>query len=212
MPVKKIRVKKPIWQKTGRKEKVKINVAPSMLFSHKRRDCPICKKKLSSVLFYNVEVDYCPICFGMWFDEDELRWAKDEKDRDLNWMDIDLWEDDKKFKINYGARLCPVCRMPLYELYYGDSKIIVDVCGLCHGVWLDRLEFKKIMEYLETTASSKILHKYAKSLFSEMTEVFSGPEDFRDELLDFLTITRMFAYKFSTLHPTMSKVMLDLPK
>ena len=45
-----------------------------------------------------VEVDYCPVCLGTWFDEDELRQAKDSKDKNLNWLDIDLWED--KTKIN----------------------------------------------------------------------------------------------------------------
>ena len=43
--------------------------------------CPHCKIKLNSTILYNVEVDYCPRCLGLWFEEEELRWAKDFKDR-----------------------------------------------------------------------------------------------------------------------------------
>ena len=52
--------------------------------------CPICKIELEKAIFYGVEVDYCPRCLGVWFEEDELRLAKDEKDKNLNWLDVDL--------------------------------------------------------------------------------------------------------------------------
>jgi len=174
--------------------------------------CPHCKIKLESAIFHNVEVDYCPICLGLWFEEDELRWAKDEKDKDLKWLDIDLWRDEKKFKISYGIRLCPACRVPLYEVYYGDSKVIVDVCNLCKGIWLDRAEFKKIVDWLKEKAKKELLDNYAKNLFEEFGEIFVGPETLREEVLDFLTIFKLLKYKFATQHPTISKIILGLPK
>jgi len=66
--------------------------------------CPNCKKPLERTIFYNVEVNYCPICLGMWFEKDELRWAKDAKDRNLRWLDIDLWKEKSKFKISPGQK------------------------------------------------------------------------------------------------------------
>jgi len=174
--------------------------------------CPICKKNLSSTILCNVEVNYCPKCLGLWFEEEELRWAKDEKDRNLGWLDVDLWRDKKKLKISYGMRLCPSCRVPLYEVYYGDSRIIVDVCNLCHGVWLDRAEFKKIIDWLKERADYEILNNYAKNLFRELREIFTGPETLREEILDFLTILKLLRYKFVTRYPTISKIILQLPK
>ena len=174
--------------------------------------CPICKKNLSSTILCNVEVNYCPKCLGLWFEEEELRWAKDEKDRNLGWLDVDLWRDKKKLKISYGMRLCPSCRVPLYEIYYGDSRIIVDVCNLCHGVWLDRAEFKKIIDWLKERADYEILNNYAKNLFKELSEIFTGPETLREEILDFLTILKLLNYKFVTRYPTISKIILQLPK
>ena len=43
--------------------------------------CPICKVNFKKAVFYGVEIDYCPQCLGLWFEEDELREAKDEKDK-----------------------------------------------------------------------------------------------------------------------------------
>ena len=90
--------------------------------------CPIDKKPLEKAIFYGIEVDYCPYCLGFWLEEDELRLAKDTKDRDLNWLDTDLWKDVKKLNVSKGRKLCPACRFPLYEVAYGDSKISVDIC------------------------------------------------------------------------------------
>jgi len=48
------------------------------------KPCPVCKTPLSDTILCNTEVDFCPHCFGLWFEEEELRWAKDEKDKNLN--------------------------------------------------------------------------------------------------------------------------------
>lgn len=177
-----------------------------------RMKCPKCKVSLSSMVLCNVEVDYCPKCFGLWFEEEELRLAKDEKDKNLQWLDIDLWKDETKFKISYGIRICPSCRVPLYEVYYGKSGIIVDVCNLCHGIWLDRGEFTKIINWLKEKADYEILHNYAKNLFEEFAEIFIGPETLREEILDFLAILKLLNYKFTAQHPVISKIISQLPK
>ncbi len=175
-------------------------------------ECPRCQKPLDKAIFYNVEVDYCPQCLGIFFEEEELRWAKDERDKNLRWLDFDLWKNKKKFKISYGIRLCPSCRLPLYEVYYGDSRIIVDFCNLCHGIWLDRGEFKKIIEYLKEKGNYEVLNNYFQNLISEFWEIFTGPETLREEISDFLTILKLLNYKFATQHPVITKIISNLPK
>ncbi|MCD6500565.1 zf-TFIIB domain-containing protein [bacterium] len=175
-------------------------------------NCPLCKTELKKAIFYQTEVDYCPNCLGLWFEKDELREAKDEKDKNLNWLDIDLWKDETKFKISKGKKLCPSCSMPLYEINYGDSGVKVDVCNLCQGIWLDRGEFKKIIDYLKNRGKKEILENYFKNLIAEGVEVFTGPETFKSELVDFLTILKLLNYKFATQHPTITKIISGLPK
>ena len=163
-------------------------------------ECPNDGEYLEKVLFHNVEVDYCPKCLGIWFDKDESRLAKDGKDKQLNWVDVDLWRDKAKFKITRGDKHCPVCRAGLQEVKYDGSKTRVDFCKMCQGVWLDRGEFKQIINYLKSKSDYEILHHYTKNLVLQLWEVFAGPKTFREELSDFLTLLKLFNYKFETQH------------
>ncbi len=174
--------------------------------------CPSDNEELDKVLFHHIEVDYCPKCLGVWFDKDELRLSKDDKDKNLNWVDVDLWRDKKKFKVAYSNRHCPVCRVSLREVAYDESKVKVDFCKMCEGIWLDRGEFKQLINYLKRKADYEILHSYAKNLALELWEVFSGPETFREELADFLTLLKLFNYKFIVRHPYLNMLIDDMPK
>jgi len=175
--------------------------------------CPICKEsKLLKTLVNDVEVDRCSKCSGLWFEQDELAQAKNNKDKNLSWVDVDLWKEVTKFKISPGIRICPSCRVPLYEVRYGDSGVIVDVCNICHGVWLDKAEFKKIIEWLRETSDYEIMHNYAKSALKEFTDIFTGPESLRDEILDFIIILNLFGYKLAGEHSILSSALLYLPK
>lgn len=164
-------------------------------------ECPRDNENLEKVLFHTAEVDYCPKCLGIWFDKDELRLAKNDKDKDLNWLDFDIWRDKTKFNVLHIDKFCPVCRVGLVEINYDEAKTKIDFCKKCKGIWLDRGEFKQIINYLKNKSDYQILHNYSKSLVSELWEVFSGPEKFRDELEDFLTLLKLFNYKFAVQHP-----------
>ena len=160
--------------------------------------------QMQKALFHNVEVDYCPVCLGVWFDRDELRYAKDDKDEQLKWLDFDIWRDKKKFKLSRSDRHCPVDRVGLIEVSYDDSNVKIDFCKFCQGIWLDRGEFKQIMVYLRKKADYEILHRYTKDLVLELWEVFSGPEKFRGELEDFLMLLKLLNYKFVVQHPLLN--------
>ncbi len=175
-------------------------------------ECPNDKEYLEKVLFHNVEADYCPKCLSMWFDKNELRLAKDKKDAQLNWVDFDLWRDKKKFQLSRGDKHCPNCRVGLQEVKYDDSKVKIDFCEMCQGIWLDRGEFKQIINYLKNKADYEILNRYTKNLALELWEVFSGPEGFRSELSDFLMLIKLFNYKFITQYPRLEGLVDSLPK
>ncbi len=167
-------------------------------------ECPKDNQTLETILFHDVEVDYCPDCLGVWFDQDELGWAKNSKDEQLNWVDFDIWRDKEKFKMSHVDRHCPSCRAGLVEVSYDKSNVTIDFCKHCQGVWLDRGEFKKIMEYIKDKSDYEILNRYTKNLIKQLWEVFSGPEQFREELSDFLMVTKLLNYKFVTQYPLLN--------
>ncbi len=174
--------------------------------------CPKCEEKMKETPFEGVKVDNCSSCKGYWFEKDELRKAKDEKEKTINWMDIDLWDNEEKFRISKNKTLCPECGLPLYEVNYGDSNIKVDVCNMCEGTWLDEGEFKKIVNYLKDKAGDKIMSEYLKTLLEETGEVFVGPEPLDEEIKDVLTVLGMLKYRFAGKHPFISRAINNLPK
>ncbi len=175
--------------------------------------CPTCKTiELENTTFQDTDIDFCPQCLGMWFEIDEFQQAKDSKDKNLRWLDIDLWEDEKKFVIAIDQKACPLCEIPLYAVEYGKSKIKVDLCNLCRSIWLDRGEFAKIIDYLKKESAEQVLKHYAKNVLEETAEIFWGPEDFPAEVKDFLTIIKMLNYKFAVKHPVINQLIAALPK
>jgi Zn-finger nucleic acid-binding protein len=176
------------------------------------KTCSQCKQKLEQALVANVEVDYCPTCYGMFFEERELEWAKNNKDDNLRWLDVDLWKDETKFQMSRGGKLCPTDNMPMYEVRYGDSDVKLDVCNVCKGIWVDRGEFRGIMEYLRATGTYEVLHSFTITLVAEAWEIFSGPEFVREELHDVVALLKMLRYKFAAQHPMISQVILGLPR
>ncbi len=193
---------------------------------NKKMNCPNCKnEKLSEkIKIGDVEINKCPSCEGLWFEKDELRLAKDKKlpdakwldieleDKSLNWFHVDLWKDSVEFKAEKDTRLCPECEIPLYKIEYGDSGVEVDVCGICKGLWLDRGEYKKIINYVKKTADYEVLNNYAKNLASETKEIFIGPESMGSEIVDLIILTKLFKYKLAVQYPNIAKILLDVPK
>ncbi len=176
------------------------------------KTCPDCREKLKEIPFNGVEADKCHSCKGHWFEKDELRMVKDRAEEKINWMDIELWENEDKFKISKKNRKCPSCNIPLYEVDYGNSDIKVDFCEECEGVWLDKGEFKKIIEYLKEEAGDKIMNEYLKTLLEETGEIFVGPEPLDEELKDLFTVLGLFKYRFAGKHPFISRTISHIPK
>jgi len=163
--------------------------------------CPNCKnKKLEEIRFYGNQIDNCTNCLGFWFDQDELRKAKDKKDEYIRWIDVDLFNEDvRDLDIGKSKKKCPKCKILLYEVNYfkkNGENIRVDVCKKCYGIWLDKGEFGKIIQKLKEVGDYEILNNYAKNLKQEFKEIFTGPENFKSELLDFLIVLKLFRYKF----------------
>ncbi len=175
-------------------------------------NCPKCNEKMNEVNFAGSRVDSCFSCNGYWFEKDELRQAKDKKEEELSWMDVELWDNEVDFRISKKPLLCPDCGVPMYEINYGDSGIKVDVCNMCEGIWLDNDEFKKIIKYLKDKAGDKIMNEYVKTLLEETGEVFMGPESLEDEIKDVFTVLGLLKYRFAGKHPYISRAISKLPK
>lgn len=96
--------------------------------------CPKCKAYTATEMLFDVEVDVCPTCQGIWFDRNELSRIVGTK-QDLQLTGARM--KDTSYK-------CPRCQNPLLEVpYTWDKTLLVDVCASCEGIFLDHGELEK---------------------------------------------------------------------
>ena len=173
-------------------------------------ECPIDGTILETHSVHSINVEECPQCRGLWFEQGELRKVKDEADPDLNWLDFDLWSDQSLFQVDWSSRNCPMCRKVLATISYADTGVTVEYWTDEHGIWLDKGEFKAIIKALETEVISKSASDYIKASLEEAKEIVVGSEGFVSEWKDFLTVTRFLQYRILAENPQLVDLLISL--
>ena len=83
---------------------------------------------------FDVTVEQCSTCKGVWLDRGELTALTGHAAADL--------------RIPRGGRLskrrCPRCRKALMSFYYPQTLVAIEMCGRCDGIWLDKGELNEI--------------------------------------------------------------------
>ena len=164
--------------------------------------CPACQHTLQQIEYKGVTIHECPHCHGEWFDKEELSLAKNKTDEDLRWLDFDLFDKKhNKFSHSKSHKICPKDNSPMTALEYMDSKVVLDECDTCEGIWLDHHEFEKLIAYLKKKVVNESASEYAKDAVKELEEILIGSKDKVTEIKDFLTIMKLFEKRLAVEHP-----------
>ena len=124
--------------------------------------CPVCKEPMVVLELEQVEVDYCTSCAGVWLDSGELELLL-ETDEERNGL-ITLFKDAADVKEK--SYECPICRKSMKKFEIGEvGKIVVDKCKKDHGIWFDKGELQKVVEFGSDNKQNKIIN-----LLTEMFE------------------------------------------
>ncbi len=174
--------------------------------------CPKCKlENLKEININGVKIDWCERCGGMWFDKDELKITRDWRDKELSWLDFDLWEDKNKLMISGKSIDCPRDGQPLFKIKYGSTDVMVDICLACRGVWLDRDELNKIITGLREKINSETIPEYINDLGKEIAELLAHPDHADIELRHIVIIMKLLEYRFLAQHPRIAEMISGLP-
>lgn len=115
-------------------------------------NCPVCDIEMKNISIKNVSLDYCDMCQGIWCDKDELeKIAMSGKDF-LKTSPIakSLEKNINNIRSQKNSSLkCPCCDASLEKFNYSyESDIILEICKICNGIWVDDGEFGDIIEYI----------------------------------------------------------------
>jgi Zn-finger nucleic acid-binding protein len=170
--------------------------------------CPVCHVALAPFDYHGVTIHECPRCRGRWFEGHELRAAIDKTDDELRWLDFELFEEkEHKYTRSAAPRDCPSCRTKMLLIEYARSKVQIDKCESCGGVWLSATEFDRIVKYLEDLVVTETADEYAREALRQLKEVGANPTHAVSELRDFFAVVRLLRLRVLAEHPHLVDTM-----
>ncbi len=117
--------------------------------------CPVCKDSMIVLELQQIEVDYCTSCEGIWLDAGELELMFETEDERLRIVDLFKKTDPGKEK-SYN---CPICGKRMLKFDVGaKEKVKIDKCKRNHGLWFDKGELQKVVEFGSVDKENKIIN------------------------------------------------------
>ena len=154
--------------------------------------CPKCNIEMQIKEIGQTQIDECPECQGMWFDQGEIDASKDELEEDLRWINFEIWKGKCEFRGKKDPLKCPKCpNTYLTVLYDQQTESEIDLCTLCRGLWLDKGEFESILNALNKEVQSRQTSDYLKESLKQAMEIITGPKSLVSEWHDLKAVLRL---------------------
>jgi hypothetical protein len=113
-----------------------------------------------------IELDYCPVCRGLWFDAGELELLAEKRCRGPGSFGSGV---PAQAATRETARRCPRCDRGLDQVRMGATPVLVDRCGAGHGLWFDRDELGALVRQTPPAPGSR-----AEAVLQFMGEQFEA--------------------------------------
>ena len=141
--------------------------------------CPVCKDAMIVVEYHNIELDYCNICKGVWFDSGELELLLKSSGLEQTKVFLDDILNSQEAASSERKRNCPICGHKMKKTVIGgQSEILIDICRDKHGLWFDGGEVAQLIRHLAGKQPPK--HDSREQVISFLEEVFEAPGQTRD--------------------------------
>jgi uncharacterized protein len=126
--------------------------------------CVKCKATLDKSIVYDVEVDVCRDCGGIWLDRGEIAALAAIPDSELADLRAMHQGNEPPRPAGKGKLRCPACPGTLAEKVIGLVR--VDFCARCQGFHLDRGELDHAVKTARARGASArhVLAMAAKAL------------------------------------------------
>jgi Zn-finger nucleic acid-binding protein len=204
------RIKKPSSETDFKVEVEPISGAKHLGSTEEK--CPGCGAKLDRYSFLSVEFEGCPKCHGMWLEKDELRKLKNKFGiGELHWLNHELDKIEQIAAVAANKRSCPESDGgSLLSVVFGKSSVVLDWCPKCHGIWLDRDEYNRIIDYLRDEAGEATVKDVEKEIAKDFNKLWhGGPESRVAEIGDIAAaVTALLNFTIFE-HPKLFKMLTE---
>lgn len=136
--------------------------------------CPVCQRAMIVVEYRDIELDYCTVCSGVWFDSGELELLLESLDKEDRGTFLDNILKSAAAISEEKRRKCPICRRRMKKTTIAEPPgILIDVCPGKHGLWLDGGEVSQLMGHL--AGEHPLAKDSGGEIISFLEEVFQTP-------------------------------------
>jgi Zn-finger nucleic acid-binding protein len=173
--------------------------------------CPDCQSELKASKLKGINIYECLKCKGKWFERNELMLAKNKADDGLRWFDFDPFgKDAHELSVASDGKICPQCVKKMQSLTYSQSKVVINKCQSCEGVWLTHGELAKIIMYLEKAINSESVKNLAHDTFKEFIKIFTLHKGLISEVKDFLAVLKILEMRIAAEHPNLAQAWANI--
>jgi Zn-finger nucleic acid-binding protein len=122
-----------------------------------------------------IELDYCPECYGVWFDSGELELFLDSFNLESRNQFVSNMLNAPEAKTPEKKLRCPICARRMKKIVIGEKpSIVIDVCRRADGLWFDGGEVGQLIKQLPEKPSEKSHSHHQVGAF--LREVFRERE------------------------------------
>lgn len=135
----------------------------------KRTDlnCPHCDKQLHMRKVGDYHMELCSRCGGTWLDHEVLEKILRDKGKQKNATAISGKKIRKLTPLSesdFVYRKCPYCKKIMHRRNFArKSGIVVDEC-VAHGIWFDKHELARIIDYAQSVIETPKSNEHYKPL------------------------------------------------
>lgn len=118
--------------------------------------CPSCKSDMIVVEHKKTELDYCPKCYGVWFDSGELDLFLESPNLENRAQFLSDARNAAEVESAEKKRRCPICGQRMKKTIIGQKPgILTDVCRKGDGLWFDGGEVGQLITGLPEKPTGK---------------------------------------------------------
>lgn len=130
------------------------------------RQCPDCKIDLRTEEILGIDLDICPECAGIFFDDGEMVKLKEQGDDAFGEVDEQV-QPEEPFEPSGEpiSRMCPACGEVMDEFkYLYTTHIKLDSCPKCFGTWVEHGELEAMQKALADAESQPMNESLMRTL------------------------------------------------
>ena len=137
--------------------------------------CPVCKRDMIDVEYNRIELDYCTVCKGVWFDAEELELLIESVGLEESGLAVDSITGLPEAETSEKGRKCPICGQKMGKANIGhEPRILIDFCRRGDGLWFDGGEVGQLIKQL--IKKPKVEGDSQQKVITFLGEVFGAAE------------------------------------